>query len=320
MTISSPEMIFGVSRALSPEDSRSLAVFLTSAWKSQSGRTPGALQSDLASLRRFFAPTSTTRRLREEIAALPVIDIDRPRLLSSEIFLSASDRRGLVTPEGRLVLFLLDEHRDQEPLLISTEEVAWAFGVTADLYRNWSRARLLDALGHNEGALRLPVIAFNVTILVNGSIGEESALAIPTDETAERELSAVLSPVIDAFVDALHPTRKRRESFRLRGGWTLTETSRHLTAFVCSTGKGVWVRRNCSKQLMTRLARELARDRSRTKAAIDEAFRALVGAYAKARPPLASLGLAHERSTATRETRELLLAEFDKARATGTPP
>ncbi len=320
MNVAPPDTLFGLSRALSRDEGRSLTSFLNAAWACQSGRPPAHLEGDLAHLEGFFSPTSTGRRLREILTKLPKIDAPRPSFIPQEIFLASPTGRGLVTPEGRVTLHLLDEHRSQELIAFQTDEVAWAYRIVADLYRSWGRDRLLEALGIRESALRIPVIAFNLMLLVNGSIGEASELPIPADKRQEQELSSVLGPVIDAFVDSLRPQRTRSESFRLRGGWVVTETSRHLFDYVTYTTKAIWIGRSRTKQLIDRLARELARDKACEASDVAQAFDALVRAYATARPALASRGLAHERSGETRSLRKLLLASFDKAQEAHTEP
>jgi hypothetical protein len=315
MTVAPPETLFGVSRALSRFEARSLLSFLSIVWKGQRGRPLADLENDLADLYRFFAPTATGRRLREAVATLPPVVGPRPASLSQEIFLASPGGGGLVTPEGRVTLHLLEMHRDQDPVAVLTDEVAWAYRIVADLYRTWGRERLLEALGIRESALRLPVVAFALTLLINGSIGKERALSIPLNEELEQELSGVLGPVIDAFVELLRPNRIRSESFRLRGGWTLSETTRHLFEFVAFTTSAIWIRRNRTKPLVERLARELARDKKRGSDDVAKAFEALARSYAHARPALASRGTVNERSAETQALKEQLLSNFKKARA-----
>jgi hypothetical protein len=309
------EALFGVSRSLSSQDAKALESYLVAAWIAQTRKLPAGLDSDLALLAGFFAPTSTSRRLRAGIAGLQKLSAQRPALLTDEIFLESPSGRGLVTPEGRVLLHLLAKHGSREAVLFNLEEIAWAYRAVADLYRAWGRFRLIEALGIKESALRLSVVGFNLALLVNGSIGEERAFPVPAEESEEQELSGIIGPIIDAFVEVLRPRRKRRESFRLRGGWVLTETSRHLSAFVSFTSGAIWIRQNRQRPLVDRLGNELARDKGRALSDIAHAFDALLLAYGRARPALSARAVGHERSAQTRIIKERLLVAFGQASA-----
>lgn len=307
--------LFGLSRALGSKEAESLASFLFKAWRLQRGCPPAALEGDLSYLARYFSPTLTGRKLREAVAVLPKLDIPRPAALTDEVFLDSPSGRGLVTPEGRVLLHLLSTQRDLDLPLFANGEVAWAYSTVAQLYQSWSRERVLEALGIKIGALRLPVIAFNLVLLVNGSVGEENALSIPPDEAAERQLSRILGPIIDSFVESLNIKRLKTESFRLRGGWVLSETRRHLFDYVSFTAHAIWILRSAKKPLVQRLGRELAeRNKDRSRHDVEQAFEVLVQAYARARPALASRELVHERSGETRAIRDQLLAQYEHAR------
>jgi len=315
VTAADTDTLFGLPRCLNRPDAKALESYLAAAWIAQTRRLPAALDSDLALLARFFAPTSTSRRLRASLAVLQSVSAPRPASLPEEIYIESPTGPGLVTPEGRVILYLLGAHRDSETVVFDLEEVVWAYRTVVALYRAWGRTRLIEALGIKESALRLPVVGFNLALLVNGSVGEAKAFPVPGDETEEQRLSSILGPVIDSFVESLRPRRKRRESFRLRGGWVLTETSRHLSDVVTFTSKAIWIRSNRQRQLVARLARELARDKGRGQSEVDQAFDALLESYARARPALASRSIGHERSAQTRMIKEQLLVSFGQASA-----
>lgn len=315
MSGTQPETLFGVLQGLSGQEAKVLESYLEAAWIAQTRKLPTALDNDLASLAHFFAPTSTSRRLRASLSGLGKVTVPRPPSLPAELYLASPNGRGLVTPEGRVILHLLEKHRGSEAVRFGLEEVAWAYRTVADLYRTWGRDRLVEALGIKENPLRLSVVGFNLALQINGSVGEAKSFPVPAGESEEEELSGILGPVIDAFVESLRPRRKRKESFRLRGGWILTETSRHLSDSVTFTSKAIWIRPNRQMPLVDRLAREVARDKRRTHLDVEQAFDALLAAYAKARPALAARAIAHERSAQTRAIREQLLASFGKASA-----
>jgi hypothetical protein len=210
-------------------------------------------------------------------------------------------------------LSLLEDHLTNGRFTFDTDEVAWAYRVVADLYRDWSRGRLLEALGLKGGALRLPVIGFNLFLMVNGSVGSDSALRIPDSEVRETDLSAIIGTVIDEFDLALRSTRRRSESFRLKGGWIITETSRQLFDYVAFESGAIWIRNSQSGALVARLATELARNRRTTTDNLSAAYDSMVAAYGRARPALAARGVAHERAEETKATRLNLLAEFEQS-------
>jgi hypothetical protein len=294
------------------QQAQEISTFLISAWSAQRGKAPADLAADLAFLAQFFAPTATTRRLRESLAQLKEVRAPRSDL-PEEIFLPWRTNRGLVTPEGRVALALLESHLTTEHVIVQTEEIAWAYAQVADLYRSWGRHRLLDALGRRERPLRLPVIGFNLFLLVNRSIGEDNAFPLPPAGELEQELSRTVGPIVAAFADALTSARGQSEPFRLRGGWIVTETNRHLSEFVTFSPNALWVIARQIAFLVARLARELVRAKGRTDQQIATALDALLQAYERARPKLASRGIAHERPSDTQRLKAQLLKAFDDA-------
>lgn len=312
MRVVPPSTLFGLPRVLERDSAEALEVFLLKSWSGQQGLVPAGLENDLERMKALFSPTVTGRRLRDAVRTLPTIAAQQPSVVTDEIFLESSDGRGLVTPEGRIVLQLLQDHSKQKEVIFTIEEVAWAYEVAADLYRNWGRDRILEALGLTESRLRLPVIAFCITLLVNGTFGQEKALVIPDDERREQQLSDIIGPIIDSFVTPLETTRRRSESFRLRGGWILSETRRHLFRYISYTDDSIWVRQSRATALIDRLSRDLARNPKRVRREVERAIDGLVEEYNRARPALASRGLAHERSSNTRTVRQELLAHFEE--------
>ena len=219
-----------------------------------------------------------------------------------------------------MTLELLDDHLKEGRFVFDTDEVAWAYRIVADTYREWGRGRIIEALGLKEGALRLPVVSFNLVLLVNGSIGPEHALPIPESASKEAQLSGILAKLVDAFEKSLRPDARRSEPFRLRGGWIVTETRRHLFDFVDFGSTAIWLRVDRTQDLVRRLAGELRRQRHLSRDDVAAAFDALTAAYADARPALASWGIAHERTPNTRRLRSRLLEHYEQRRSEANRP
>jgi hypothetical protein len=273
-------------------------------------RVPGGLNGDLQLLEQYFHPTAQGARLRRLISALrelPEGFIDVPELL----FFRIDERHGLVTPEGRIVMDILRRlQAGSHPVVIDLAEIAWANRVVADLYRSWVRGRLRDA-APSQGSLQLPVVAFALTLLVNGSVGPDRALPIPRSDVQEEQLSRVIGPIVDAFVDALRQ-QKRREAFRLRGGWIVTEATRHLFGAIVRDSDRLWIREEADSELPRVLARALAA-RKYNRPSCAAALDALIGAYRASRAELVSFGLSHERPNRTKRIRDAYLAEMPTA-------
>lgn len=315
MRIAAPSTVFGISRALTEEECFNLSSFLSEVWRTQRGHPPMKIESDLAFLESFFRPTLTGRKLRDIVARLPRLSSSPPLNLTEQVFLESPTGQGLVTPEGRVLLDLLPQPPTRTAVAISTDELAWAYSTVATFYRNVSRDRVLEALGIRTGALRLPVIGFSLFLLVNGSVGERNAFRIPSNPKKEEDLSRLLGPIIEEFVNALATKSKRAEPFRLRGGWVLSETRRHLFHYVDSARDSIWIRHRTVQSLTKKLGNELAvRDKNRRRHDVENAFEALLLAYSKARPGLASRASTHERSSQTRAIRDLLLESFNLAK------
>ena len=302
--ITRPESLFGIPTGLSHDEAASIAASLTRAWLGLFSRVPGGLNSDLELLKSYFHPIAQGARLRRLIANVPEVDNGLgplPQLLLFQI----GERRGLVTPEGRIALEVLKRELGNDgDVVIDLTEIAWANRVVADLYRSWTRERLRD-VASPDAPLQVPVVGFALTMLVNGSVGREHALPIPRSDLQEEQLSRVIGPIVDAFVDAIR-RQNRREPFRLRGGWIVTETTRHLFGAIDRDGDLLWVREDADERLPRELAAALAK-RKYNRQICESALDALLGAYRAARPELASFGLSHERPSRTNRIRKAFL-------------
>ncbi len=296
-----PESLFGVPTGLSPTEASAIVDSLNRAWFDLFARVPGGLNADLQLLKRYFHPIAQGARLRKLIAGVPETAKERVPL-PDLLFFRIDPQRGLITPEGRIVLDILKPLlASGGPVLMDITDIAWANRVVADLYRSWTRERL-RGVASTQVSLQLPVVAFVLTLLVNGSVGRDFALPIPRSEAQDEQLSHVLGPIVDAFVDRLRP-QKRREPFRLRGGWIVTESTRRLFGVIARESDSLWIREGADAQLPHDLARTLS-SRKYNPSDCVAALDALIVAYQGSRVDLASFGLSHERPSRTKRVRD----------------
>jgi hypothetical protein len=209
-----------------------------------------------------------------------------------------------------VALAAIDDHliRGDAPIVLAIDELAWAYRIVAETYRGWSRDRLTEAI-QPTGLLPVPAIAFVLTLLINGSIGEARGLPIETERIPEREVNALIDPVVNAFVRELRPKRGRSEPFRLRGGWILTEATRKLYDSVRNANRRVWIEEAAAPQIAVRLGRELRRHKDVTQQQLDAGIDSLLKAYRGVRPRLSSYGLGFEEPRRTAQvTRDFVQA------------
>ena len=219
--IGAPPTFFGLSRVLAREERLALEAFLKEAWTAQYGRSPSSLSADLERLAPIFGADATPKRLRETVSNLPRLGIQVPRLPTA-LWVAVDERRGLVTPEGRVALEQLRTLREQDRDSITAAEVAVAADTIAEAYRGWRRQWIER---HLVGAgLRPGSYGWVLFLLVNGSVDRGTALRLPAAEQQERQLAKVVMPVIDAFAEQLGgESQSSREAARLRSNWRVTQ-------------------------------------------------------------------------------------------------
>lgn len=293
------ETAFGASRYLENERRRAIADYLSAVWQLQFGSRPADLDADLAALRRWFRPDLTGKVARAELAELPRLALERPKGLPDAALIELPGARGLVTPEGRL---LLDLTSGPTPA-ISEEDLLGAHARLSEFYGAAYRERLLAIA--DGGDLRPNTIGFVLFLILNGSIGSEQAFQIPEDTDQEAQLATALFAVLDVFAEGLGARRlaagQRR---RLHSNWVLTESSAQLPLFVSHEGDRYWLFEDTAPEVAEHLGSLLA---ARRGAPPSESFEATLAATAEAyrqtRPTLAAMSLAHDRPN--RSTTEL---------------
>src|SRR5438067_1262619 len=115
--------IFDVPIVLPAERASVLLSALHEIWFVQSGARPGPLESDLEMLRTFFDPRTPGRTVRSALERLETTKPPPPGFDS--LVLTVDDARYLVTPEGRLMIDLLEASDRTEPeVVIIRDELA----------------------------------------------------------------------------------------------------------------------------------------------------------------------------------------------------
>lgn len=307
--------LFGVSRGLEREELAELEDFLRNAWEAQYGRPPSTLSADLERMQPIFKTGASGKRIRDLVGSLPRL-ARRPPVVSDEVFLAVDDRRGLVTPEGRVVLEQLSLLRDQGEQVLSRDAMLHANALVAVTYGDWQREWLARQLG--QTSLRPGTYGVVLLLLFNGSTTRETALRLPAEAESERALAAVVSPVIDAFAKRLGGQEMSdREASRLRSNWRVTEARKHLFERVRvddSDGDAhIWV--DDEERTLSLLAGRLAARKDLDVTTLHLALQEAAATYEASRPSLAAWGLAHGRANHTRHVLDQLEERFIADRA-----
>jgi hypothetical protein len=303
---------FGLSRVVETELRASLADFLRTAWEVQHGRPPGDLDADLMALRQVFRPDVSGAALRNAAASLEPVPAPRSSMVGDALFVVVDDRRGFVTPEGRLALELLDSYPPGR-LSISDSDLLRAALTLARFYGEPVRSHVAKTVARPD--LRPLSFAFALLLLINGSIGEDRALRTPSSRDEERRLMQAIAPVLNAFSEGIGGgSLSSREAQRMEGNWALTEVARQLPTMAARTKAGFWIRPAAAEGAGRRVGELLARRKNPpTRAQLMSALDAVGSAYRVARPALAALNMAHDRPHRTEQLFTDVAIGFDEA-------
>jgi len=277
---------------------------LTKNWLALMGSPPHLLEADLDHMAPLFANGASPKNVKARIYALPEADTETQRL-PQEVMLII-DGCALITPEGRILLdVLLDLQRTGEEEIDVDRQLS-ALATSSSLRSEW-HARWL----HNqfESPISAPVLGAALFLLINGSVGESRALLLPSDSKRDRELGAVVMPLIAGFSKSLGGHEPVSDA-GIRQHWVFTQLSRLLGRDVArekaKNGTATFVRSGRERNLLDELASRLDRtaDPHRRYTAIAD----FIDGYRRARGPLAALGQMHEDPTTTRRITDRLLA------------
>jgi hypothetical protein len=307
--------LFGFSRGLEPDELAQIEDFLRDAWAAQHGQPPSTLSADLDRLKPLFKTNASAKKLREIVNDLRAVGRVRPELPSAA-FVPVDDKRGLVTPEGRILLDELVRLRESEELVLGREAVLRATGRAATAYGGWQREWMTQQL--EGGDLRPGTYGFVLFLLFNGSLDEPTGLPMPAEDREELQLAEVVVPVIDAFAVALGGTAmNQREARRLRSNWRVTEARRQMFDQVRRAVRGeiaiYWI--DNERKAVSVLAERLASRSDLTVDRLQEALKATTEAYDSVRSQLNAIRLAHDRRTRTERLVAELVDGFTRVRA-----
>ncbi|MBO9534666.1 MAG: hypothetical protein J7513_16960 [Solirubrobacteraceae bacterium] len=314
MTTASDSTLFGLPRGFDREELRRIEDFLREAWVTQHGHPPATLAGDLERLKPLFKTNASAKRLRDVATDLKAIRARAPESLGAA-FVRIDEHRGLVTPEGRILLDELERLRLADELVLSRAAVARASARAAEVYGTWQRDWLTGQL--RGGDLRPGTYGFVLFLLVNGCVSRESGLPMPAEDTQELQLAEIVAPVIDAFATGLGgAAMKPREAQRLRSNWRVTEASRQLFTHVHRANDDLvayfWAADEDG--LVTVLASRLAARQDLTLDRLEAALTSTERAYSDVRSRLNALGLAHDRRSRTERIFNRLIEEFEARR------
>jgi hypothetical protein len=286
-----PSTAFGISRYVEEPRRQQLRQFLRIAWRNQFGSEPQDVPGDLELLRTWFRPELSGKSARSQLLEITKLPHEIPPELKVEGIIRLPGRRGLVTPEGRMILALLEGESEG----ISDDDLLQAAVDLTEFYAGAYRKRLTHVLSGEDA--RPNTLAFVVLLLINGSVGENRKFEIPSDPDQETRLATAVFQVQDAFVAGIggaplaDPQRER-----LRSNWVLTQAEPQFPFLVAHEGDAYWLREEEQGVMPEELGRVLASRRSPPPvASLEETLERTLGVYTASRPVFSGLSLSHYR-------------------------
>ena len=296
--------LFGAPTRLDSATQQWWIQLLTKNWLALMGRPPHLLEADLNDMAPLFANGASPKNVKARIYALPEADAETQQLPREVVLII--DGCPLITPEGRILLDVLLDLQRTGAGEIDVDRQLFALATATALRSEW-HARWL----HNqfESSISAPVLGAALFLLINGSVGKSRALLMPSDSKRDRELGAVVMPLIAGFSKSLGG-REPVTDAGIRQHWVFTQLSRLLGRDVAREkaeyGTATFVRMGRDRNLLDELVSRLERtaDAHRRYTAITE----FIDGYRRARGSLAALGQMHEDPTTTRRITDRLLA------------
>jgi hypothetical protein len=290
---------------------------LQEAWQLQAGRALGEFDADLTRLAKWFHPKLRGQTLRDGIVSLGKLENGAAQLPAT-ILLPCGDDRYLVTPEGRAWLECVREPRSAsgDHVVFSAEQAPPLERKLLAHYRAWARHRIDDVIEKLNGAgapMLPPAAGIVLLLLVNRSLDRQSAIRRVREPTTQSKIDDVVADVLEPFANELAGSSRRgrrREHFSLWSGYPLSEARRRLAGRLVLDGERglVFVDGARENEVVSFVARDIARRRGVTEDRVEAAFGALVEAYRGRLDDLSGLGSGFERVARTDALRDRLLA------------
>jgi hypothetical protein len=319
--------IFGIPAVLTANERATLQRDLTLLWEQTYERKLGALASDLERGRRFFDPLARGLTLRERLTELspPPTDVSRRMERYGEpLVVQAGEGLLLVGVEARLTIELLKRVRsDREHIVIPPSAASWAEHTAMETYRKWALSRLRQVIDLRSGAgkevMQAVAVGIVLALLVNRSDCPQRAVEQREHSTPDgRDVDRAIYAGADRFAEVLTAKSSRSSAeHRLKGGYGLTEARRRLAHRLIvaddASAKGVqliYIPAEYRNEVISFLAKDLARRSNLTAATLERAFDQLVSEFRAYARNLAYRSMVFERPADTSELRNRLLAEF----------
>lgn len=290
------DTLFGAPLSLDAATVDQWVRILSRSWIALMGDPPSDLEADLAALAPVFASGAKPRVLKDKVYSLsPAKPEDH--LLPADALVPI-DGGSLITPEGRILLGILMGLQRSARTSIEVSEQVRALQAAVALRTTWQRTWLKNQF---EGTLSAPPLGAALFLLINGSIGPDAALTLPSADSDDRQLGQIILPLIASFSETLGG-RIPESTGGVRKHWAFSQVSRILGRDVARKtarqGAIMYIRPGRQAPFLDEVASRLARlaDIHRRR----EAVTGLVLGYREIRGELAAVEQMHEDPTATR--------------------
>lgn len=328
------DLIFGVPRAQTIGEAKTLHDTIEALWQICYSAPIALLEEDIEKCRRYFDPVARGHKLRERLAALQSVPPDvlaAANRLREPLIVDAGSGRLLVGVEGRLLVELLRQYDNHHDMVVIPAEEAYAGTQFAlAIYRSWTRHRLDQVLALREGrgneVLQATSVGVVLAILVNRSTAPDRAIGRTADEQVRERIDDAIHRAAASFADKISTSRSRsRMEQRLVGGYWLTEARRRLADHLVITDSPrgetslVYIPEQYRDNVIDFLAHDLARRFNLREDALTSAFDMLVDTLRAASNQLAGQRMTFERPADTVRLRTRLLERFKDVKSRETP-
>lgn len=299
------ETLFGIPTHIEPSEQARLVRVLNRNWHALMSRPVRSLDADLEDLSVLFGAGVSPRSLKKHVYALPDADTESLDLPGEVVVIL--DGCALITPEGRIMLDVLMGMRGTGSWQIDPGTQLRALYKANQRRAEW-QVRWMHKQFHSS--ISQPVLGAALFLLVNGSVGREHALFMPRDPDYDRDLGAVVIPLVAQFSADLGGNNPA-EGTGLRGHWAFSQVSRLMGRDVerdtaKKEGAFLYIRPGREQHLLNDVAERL--DKLGSQPRTHQAVLDFVEGYRARRGRLAALGQMHEDPTQTRRIMNTLVA------------